>query len=304
MESLVYIDRLTGKKETEKVYGGAALKFIYGDDWVSTLLGTPLLHALIRNPIFSKCYGFWQKTKLSKRKIIPFIEHFGVDASEFQEAVASYQSFNDFFIRKLKISCRPIAPGHDAAVMPADGRYRFYPHIANSDGFLVKGEKFDLKSLLDDRVLANRYENGSMVMARLCPTDYHRFHFPCDCIPGESRWINGWLYSVNPIALKKDIHIFSRNKRRVCELETSQFGKVLYVEIGATSVGSIIETYTPFKPYLKGEEKGYFSFGASSLLILFEPSRMEFDPDLLTMSKASDLEIRCLMGQSLGKASA
>lgn len=298
MDPIVYIDRQSGKEEEEQVYGGAALKFIYGDDLLSRVFGSPLLHILVRNPIFSAWYGFWQKSSCSKKKIVPFINKFKIDTSEFLESVDSFRSFNDFFIRKLKPSARPIASGTNVAIIPADGRYRFYPHVREADGFIVKGEKFDLGSLLEDSELAKKYDDGAMVMARLCPTDYHRYHFPCDCIPGPTRIINGWLYSVNPIALKRDIHIFSRNKRAICELDTEHFGKVLFIEIGATNVGSIHQTYSPYEKHSKGDEKGYFSFGASSLILFFEPGRITFDNDLLR----KDMEIRCLMGQSMGYA--
>lgn len=300
MEPIVYIDRITGKQEVEKVYGAAALKFLYGKDWVSRLFGAPVAHLLAKNPLFSAWYGYVQKLPFSKKKIIPFIEAFHVDASEFLKPVESFRSFNDFFIRELKSEARPIAADDKTAIIPADGRYLFYPDISVADGFVVKGEKFDLATLLEDKKLADKYFRGSMVMARLCPSDYHRYHFPCDCTPGPTRFINGWLYSVNPIAIKRDVHIFTRNKRTICELETERFGKVLFLEIGATNVGSIHQTHKPGRHYPKGAEKGFFSFGASSLILLFEPGRISIDADLLSAT-SQHLEIKCLMGQSLGK---
>jgi phosphatidylserine decarboxylase len=300
MEPIVFIDRVTGKKEEEKVYGAAALKFIYGNSLVSYLVGSPLLHLIVKNSLFSAWYGFCQKCACSRKKIIPFIKKFHIDTSEFLDSVESYESFNDFFIRKLKLSVRPIVAGDDVAIIPADARYYFHQDVSISAGFIVKGEKFDLSSLVQDKDLAKRYENGAMVMARLCPTDYHRYHFPCTCIPGETRLINGWLYSVNPIALKRDIDIFTKNKRVLCEMDTESFGKVLFIEIGATNVGSIHQTYEPGELTFKGAEKGYFSFGASSLIILFEPDRIVFDKDLVAAT-LSGFEIRCLMGQSMGK---
>lgn len=298
MEPIVYIDRTTGKQEVEKVYGEAALNLLYGKSILSKVLGTPLVYALCRYPFFSSFYGFLQKQPWSCAKIRPFIDYFQIDTEEFLCPATSFTSFNDFFIRELKPEVRPIADS--PAIIPADARYFFHQDIHLSDGFIVKGEKFDLVSLIGDKELAVHYERGSMVMARLCPTDYHRFHFPCDNTPSHTRFINGWLYSVNPIALKKDIHIFTQNKRTICELETTQFGKVLFMEIGATNVGSIHETYRPNHFHKKGAEKGYFSFGASSLIILFEPERIRFENDLVDATKQG-LEIRCLMGQSMGR---
>lgn len=293
-----YIDRQTRKVMTEKVYGDVYLRFLYGNSLISKFLAAPILYLLVKNPFFSWLYGRLQSRPASAKHIEPFIKKYQVDTTEFQDPVNSFSSFNDFFIRKLRPESRPMAQGEDVLVIPADGRYRFFQNINLAEGFAVKGEKFHLGKLLEDSQLAQKYEHGSMVMARLCPTDYHRYHFPCRCIPGETRYINGWLYSVNPIAIKKDIHIFAQNKRTICELETERFGRILFLEIGATNVGSIHQTYTPYKDYRKGDEKGYFSFGGSALILLFEPGRIQFDPDLLELSDIN-LEIRCLLGQPM-----
>ena len=297
MEPIYYINRLTGQREVESVYGQSAIRFLYSSGLISRLFGTPVMYLLSSCPFFSWFYGCLQKLPCSRHKIVPFIQKFHVDTSEFLDPVESFGSFNDFFIRKLRKDSRPIAPGDNTAVVPADGRYRFYENIAASEGFIVKGQKFDLADLLQNKEQASRYWGGAMVVARLCPSDYHRYHFPCRCIPGGARLINGWLYSVNPEAVKRNIHIFSENKRAICELSTLSFGKVLYIEVGATAVGSIHQTYTPFQEYEKGDEKGYFSFGASSLILLFAPNTIKFDPDLIS---TKDMEIKCLMGQSMG----
>lgn len=299
--SVEYIDRVSKKREVENVYGAAALRFIYGEDLISHLLGWPLLHALIRYPFFSSLYGWWQNLSLTKRKIRPFVETFHVDLSEFQKSSPEeFRSFNDFFTRKLRADARLFDNEKNIAIIPADGRYLFYQNIKEADGFVIKGEKFDLETLIEDPILAARYSHGTMVIARLCPSDYHRYHFPCDCVPGPSRVINGWLYSVNPIAVKRDIHIFTQNKRAVCELQTECFGNVLFLEIGATNVGSINDTYTANQFYPKGAEKGFFAFGASSLILLFEPGRIILDEDLVAYS-SEHVEVKCLMGQSMGR---
>ncbi len=294
MESIYVIDRESGKKIQEKVFGGGALNFLYG-----SIFGKPVAHLISRTPVVSYLYGVWQNLFFTKKNIVPFISAYHIDSSEFRLPVNEFRSFNDFFIRKLKPECRPIDPATDTAVIPADGRYRFFQNIAEVDGFIVKGEKFNLSKLLGDKELSKRYVNGSMVISRLCPTDYHRFHFPVNCVPAPSRLINGYLYSVNPIAIKQNIHIFSQNKRMITELDSPEFGKVLFIEIGATNVGTINQTFEANFPYNKGEEKGYFSFGASSLIVLFEPNRIKFDRDLINQS---EFEILCKMGSSMGIA--
>lgn len=254
-------------------------------------------------PVVSRLYGWWQRLPLSRRKVLPFIQKYQIDASEFEQDPSHFRSFDAFFIRHLKKSVRPIASGNEQAIIPADGRYRFYPDLSVVDGLIVKGKRFSLEELLKDDALASRYFNGTAVLGRLCPTDYHRFHFPCDAFPGEAKLIKGALYSVNPIALKRNIRILVENRRMVTELKTEAFGKVLYVEVGATNVGAIHQTYTPFEQCRKGQEKGYFSFGGSALILLFEPGRLTLSEDLLKLIRTG-LEIRCLIGQPLGSAAA
>ncbi len=291
---ILYLDRITKEIQTEKVFGKAFLEASYGEGI------TPFFLPLIAKYSFaSRLYGAFQNTSFSKKKIKPFIEEFQVDPSEFLQKPDAFSSFNDFFVRKLLPSARPIAPGRDVAILPADGRYLVYPNIEEADGFVVKGKKFSLEELLVNKELADSYARGSMVIARLCPTDYHRFHFPCSCVPSVSNLLQGSLYSVNPLALRKKIEILSQNKREITFLQTANFGRVLFIEVGATFVGSIHQTYCPNEPYAKGDEKGYFSFGGSTLILLFEPDTIQFDQDLIDAS-FSKLEVKGLMGQSLG----
>lgn len=301
MTDIIYFDRKTKKQEKEKVYGRFFLELLYGDGILYRFFSFFLLPLFSKIPFLSHLYGNFQKSRISRCKIKPFIRSFGIDPSEFLDSVDAFESFNDFFIRRLRPECRPMAEGSDVAILPADARYLVFPQIEKSDGFWVKGKKFSLQSLLGNNELAARYVQGSMVMARLCPVDYHRFHFPVICNPSKAELINGPLYSVNPIALKRNIEILSENKRMITELQTKNFGKVLYIEVGATYVGNIHQTYVPGESYAKGEEKGYFAFGGSCLLVLFEPNRILFDQDLIDCS-ARKMEVRGLLGQSLGRA--
>jgi phosphatidylserine decarboxylase len=301
MMEIIYFDRSTKKLEKEKVYGQFFLQLLYGHGFLRRLCSFLFLPWFSRFSLLSRLYGWIQKSRLSRYKIAPFIKKFQVDASEFLEPVESFASFNDFFIRKLNPLCRPSIQGDRVAVLPADARYLVFPRIDQADGFWVKGKKFSLEELLQDSVLAQRYAQGALVIARLCPVDYHRFHFPCACTPGKARPLNGPLFSVNPIALKRSIEILSENKRIITPLSTSHFGTVQMIEIGATYVGTIYQTYTPMKKCAKAEEKGYFSFGGSCLILLFEPDRIRFDADLIKYS-AQKIEVRGLLGSSLGKA--
>lgn len=299
MSKIIYFDRLTKQKKQEKVYGKFFIDLLYKDNFIFRAISFFILPLTAKFNFFSKLYGSFQKSSISCYKIVPFIEKFEVDTSEFLEPVSNFCSFNDFFIRRLKPETRPIAQKKNKAILPTDARYLVFSNVKEVPHFFVKGKKFSLRELLKNEELSRKYEAGSMVIARLCPVDYHRFHFPCDAIPGEPQLINGALFSVNPIALKRNIKILSENKRVVTTLATLHFGDVLYIEVGATHVGSIHQTFQANKMYVKGEEKGYFSFGGSCIILLFEPNRIHFDQDLLEHS-AQYQEVRGLMGQSLG----
>ncbi len=295
---IAYIDRKTGQRRIEKVYGHKSLCLLYGDGFFRRLFSAFLLPLLAHLPFFSRFYGYLQKRPSSAKKIAPFIKAYEIDESEFTET--QFRSFNDFFIRKLKAERRAVAADPTILAMPADGRYLVYPHF---DHFVIKGRPFSLATFLDAPALARRYAEGSLVIIRLCPTDYHRFHFPCDGTPSRARLINGPLYSVNPMALKKRWTIFSENKRMITEIETKRFGTFLYIEIGATSVGSIHQTYAPDQPVRKGDEKGYFEFGGSCIALLFEKGAIAFDDDLIANTQQG-LETRANFGESLAKCKA
>jgi phosphatidylserine decarboxylase len=188
----------------------------------------------------------------TRNKIAPFIREYELDVSEFVCKVDDFANFNEFFFRKLKMEARPIDSNPASVVFPADGRHLCVPDLSRCDGLFVKGKMFDLNKLLDDKALAKQYAEGSLLLSRLCPIDYHRFHFTATGVPGPTRLINGPLYSVNPIALCQNIHILATNKRCITELQTEAFGKVLLVEIGATCVGNICQTYTVRMPLTVG----------------------------------------------------
>lgn len=296
MKPLLYFDRKAGIVREEKVYGENFLSFLYG----GSSIGNFVKNLISKVPFFSYLYGVCQNHSLSKRKVLPFIKKYEINTEEFLKDPNSFSSFNDFFIRELKKGARPIALSRKDFSAPADARYLAFQSIAETDGFLVKGKKFTLSTLLNNPSLAKRYENGSLLLARLCPVDYHRFHFPCDGIASKPSLINGCLYSVNPIALRQNISIFQENKRNITEIDSQVFGLIQYVEVGATFVGSIHETFQE-GPVKKGDEKGYFSFGGSALILLFEPGKILFDEDLLKNTKEG-LETLCVMGERIGKA--
>jgi len=295
MDKIVYFDRYSQQECVEKVYGDKALRWTYG-----TLAGRISLNVLVKRALFSHWYGWRMDRPGTRGKIAKFIDDYELDASEFERDVDGFANFNEFFYRKLKPESRPVDPNPRTVVFPADGRHLCIPDISRCDGLFVKGEMFDLATLLVDSDLAAKYAEGSLLLSRLCPVDYHRFHFPAAGVPGATRLINGPLYSVNPIALCQNIHILTTNKRSVTELQTERFGTVLVMEIGATCVGGIQQTYEPGLPVSKGDEKGYFRFGGSSTITIFEPGRIQFDDDLVENSK-QNRELYARIGDHMGR---
>lgn len=295
-EPIHYFNRYTGKVEEERVYGGGALRFTY-----TSPLGALLLFAAGRRRWFSRLCGLWMRRRGSRREILPFIDTYGLDAAEFLKRPEEFASFNDFFIRELKPSARPIDADSDSVVFPADARHLGFADVSRVEAIVVKGQSFDLPALLGDAALAERHRGGAVVVSRLCPIDYHRFHFPAAGLPGAPRLLPGPLYSVNPIALRRRIRILFENKRTVTQLESERFGLVTIVVIGATCVGSIVSTFRPHEPVTKGAEKGYFQFGGSSIITIFEPGRARLEADLLEQT-AQGRELFARVGDRMGRA--
>lgn len=293
VEPIEYFNRYTGKIEREDVYGANFLRWTYGNP-----LGRLSLHALVKRSAFSHWYGWRMDQPGSAGKVLPFIRDFRLNPQEFLNPPESYKTFNEFFYRKLKPEARPIAPDPNAAVFPADARHLGFQKVSEIEGIFVKGATFRLEDLLQDQKLAAGYHDGSMILSRLCPVDYHRYHFPVGGNATAPRLIEGPLYSVNPIALKQNIKIFCENKRAVTQIDSPEFGRVLMLEIGATCVGSFEYTYQP-GPVQKGAEKGYFKFGGSSTITLFEPNRIKLADDLVTHSKQGR-ELYARIGDVMG----
>jgi len=295
-EPIRYFDRYDGTTKTEKIFGERWLRFAYGNP-----VGRLGVWLLFRRAFFSWYYGRRMNGPMSDMLIIKFIGDYDINVSEFVKSPFNFKTFNEFFHRALKPESRPVAPGAGVAVFPADGRHLAFTDIDRAEGFYVKGAKFTLEELLGDAEAAGRLSGGSLLVSRLCPSDYHRFHFPVAGIPGPARLVKGKLYSVSPIALRRNIRYLVRNKRFVTLVESTMFGTVAMVEVGATNVGSIVEGFVPGRPVLKGEEKGLFAFGGSCVITVFPRSRIVFDADIVRQS-ASFTETYARMGDRMGIA--
>jgi phosphatidylserine decarboxylase len=302
-QPLRYYDRATRELKTEDIYGEGWLRAAYENP-----VGRFLVWLLVRRRIFSRYYGWKMNWRSSALQILPFIAKYDIDVDEFVKSAFDYKTFNEFFYRALKPESRPIAAGERVAVLPGDGRHLAFPNVDAAAGFYVKGAKFTLGELFgedglpeNERLLASQFAGGAMLISRLCPVDYHRFHFPVDGVPAESKSLTGSLYSVNPIALRRNIRYLFRNKRAITLIASPVFGAVAMIEVGATNVGTIHQTFLPGRAVIKGEEKGFFAFGGSCVVTLFARDRIAFDSDLIA-SSAENIETYARMGDRLGEA--
>ena len=291
-----FFNRSKGTVETECVYGENWLKLIYDNPF-----GKLLLWAAVKKSWFSRWYGWRMSQPASKARIRPFIRKYKLDEEEFDSDPEGFRSFNEFFSRKLKPDARPIEQENAVAVFPADGRHLGVQDLSANLGFYVKGQKFDLPKLFQSEELAGRFRKGSLIISRLCPVDYHRFHAPVSGKISEARLINGSLFSVNPIALRKRLSVFWENKRYLCMIDSDYHGKVAQFIVGATCVGSATFTFSQNQCVKKGEELGYFSFGGSSVLTLFEKDRLRIPEDVQQHSQAN-IETYAKMGEEMGRA--
>src|SRR6478609_9185390 len=293
-----YFHRTKQVVETEQIYGERWLRWTYENP-----VGRTVLFLVFKRYITSLYYGWRMNMRASANKVLPFIVKFGIDVDEMAKSPFVFKTFNDFFYRALKPGARPIAAPGDArvAVLPADGRHLAFQNVDATAGFYAKGQKFDLATFLGDPALAAKFAGGSLLISRLCPVDYHRFHFPVAGTPGEARLINGFLYSVAPIALRRRLGYLGENKRMVTLVDSPAFGQVAVCEIGATMVGTISQLYVPGRAVAKADEKGLFKFGGSCVVTIFQPGKIKFDADLLKPS-ADSMEVYARMGERLGEA--
>lgn len=255
---------------------------------------------MLTRPWASEAYGWFQRSPRSRAKIARFVSSLGVNVDEAERPLAEFASLDAFFTRRLKPGARPIDPDRDALIAPADGRLL----VARLDGkpLAVKRSRVALDVLVGDPQLAARYLGGSAYLFRLAPVDYHRFHFPDGGTVEAPRAVGSKLHSVHPIALSAGAPSF-RNKRSISVLKSDHFGAILMIEIGAMTIGTIVQTHAPGRVE-RGAEKGYFRFGGSTVVLLLEPGRVIVDEDLAASSAlelADPIETLVKMGTRIGR---
>ena len=265
----------------------AGVNFLY-----RTVPGRCLLQLLIR-PGVSKAMGAFLDTALSRHLVKPFVKVTRLDLSDYPER--TYNSFNDFFTRRIKDGRRTVDSASNALIAPCDGKLTAYP-ITAEGLFDIKHSVYSVADLLRDESLAAEFEGGTCLIFRLTPDDFHRYSFMDDGRILETKTLPGVLHTVRPIAFRR-YPVFSENAREYAVLETANFGKVIQMEVGALFVGRIVNH--PLTAFTRGQEKGKFEFGGSTVILLLQKAAADIDGELLENTRQG-LESIVRLGNRIG----
>lgn len=294
-------DRITGQIQEERmsVYVRLGIRLLY-----KGLGGSSMEKKRIRKLLSSMSVKQGKKfdNPASARDIKGFIAFHQLDMSEVLRPLEDFKTFNEFFYRELKPGARPCTSPDNPKVIvsPADCRCVTFNKVDDATRIWIKGREFTIARLLGDAYPEDvkRFEKGTLGIFRLAPQDYHRFHCPVDGIMGEPKLIPGEYYTVNPMAVRSALDVYGENVRVCVPFDSKEHGRVMAVCVGAMMVGSTVITAKP-GPVSRVEEFGYFQFGGSTIVLLFEPGKMMFDADLIDNSNTA-LETLVRVGMSIG----
>lgn len=254
-------------------------------------LGRSFVQCLI-HPFVSYMGGLYMNSALSAKRIKSFIQSNDIDMSQYLKE--DYVSFNEFFIRKIKDGEREINQASNVLIAPCDSKLSCFK-IDQNVRLKIKNTVYSLEDLLMSPTLASRYQNGYALIFRLTVDDYHRYHFFDDGTSEKEVHIPGYFHTVNPIA--NDYYpIYKTNSRTYTLLHTKHFDDVIMMEVGALMVGKITNHHK--KEFSRGEEKGYFEFGGSTV-VLFIKDIVDIDQDIINNS-AEYNETKVLLGERIG----
>ena len=266
------------------------LRFLY-----HTRTGRMLLRPLTCRPV-SRVSGRFLDSRMSKPLIRPFVRKNRIRLEDYY--ADNFRCFNDCFTRKIREPLRPIDHRPDSFIAPCDGLLSVYP-VTGDTVLPVKQSRYTIPALLEDDALSACYQDGLCLVFRLCVDHYHRYCYVDDGYKGENRFLSGKLHTVRPIALAAG-PVFTQNCREITTLNTRRFGPVTQVEVGAMLVGKI-QNHHGAGPIVRGQEKGMFLYGGSTVILLVEKNRLAVHPDLLAASARGE-EVPVRLGQAIGQA--
>lgn len=267
------------------------------EKWLNKLYGNIFGRCVLKiltMPFISKAVGKFMDSELSVPLIKPFIRKSFIDMDDYERV--DYKSYNEFFTRKIIPSARPVSHIPTDLISPCDSKLTVYDINENSL-FRIKNSLYSVEDLLKNKSLAEKYQGGYCMIFRLCVDDYHRYCYIDNGVKGTNKFIKGELHTVNPIALKH-YNIYKRNSREYTILRTENFGDVIQVEVGALLVGKICNHHGKHR-FRRGEEKGMFQFGGSTVVLLVQRDKAVIDEDILENS-AKEIETMVQFGEKIG----
>jgi len=284
----------------QKLRSGKTVKQGSSQDKLLRLLYANAAGRLVLKPLtapaVSKAAGAFLSTRFSCALIRPFIKANHIDMTQYEPV--KYKSYNDFFTRKIKAKLRPMDMEAKHFISPCDSKLTVYP-VTKDGHFTIKHTPYTVESLLQNKKLAKEYEGGYAFVFRLTVDDYHRYCYVCDGIKEDNVVIPGALHTVNPLA-NDYFPIYKENSREYSILHTREFNDIVMMEVGALLVGKIVNHHRKFKVF-RGQEKGYFEFGGSTVVLLVKKDTVKVDADILENS-AEGIETVVKFGEKIGNA--
>lgn len=265
-----------------------SLSFLY-----NTVIGRTCLKVLVK-PSLSKITGRFLNTKFSSKMIKGFVRKNNINLNDYEQR--TFKSYNDFFTRKIAEGKRNIDYSKNAFISPCDAKLSAY-YINNTSSFKIKDSYYTLKDLLGGNEIYKEYKNGICLIFRLSVDDYHRYCYIDNGTKSNNTFINGELHTVQPISLEK-YNIYKRNCREYTILHTENFKDVIQIEVGALIVGKIVNHHEQYN-FKKGEEKGMFEFGGSTIVLLIKENTVDIDNDIIINTK-NGLETIVKYGERIG----
>ncbi|MBR3517470.1 MAG: phosphatidylserine decarboxylase [Lachnospiraceae bacterium] len=261
-------------------YGGGMMQAAYHGRYSRFLL------PMVTSWLYTRLWGWWQCTPFSCNKIPAFVEQYPVNMADYEQQV--FHNFDEFFIRPIREGARPMNIDPDRLIAPADSKLLVYP-VKKDMHLTVKGLDYTLEELIGSRRFAKEFAGGQCLVFRLTMDDYHHYCFPADGWQRMRHTVPGRLHTVSPYSAEKKV--YQENYRVVNLLETKHFGKILMIEVGALFAGRIINY--PVRCFRKGEEKGYFRLGGSTILMLLQKDAVRLDEDILEYTdKGIEVKLR------------
>ena len=259
-----------------------------------TRTGRQALKVLVQ-PVVSKAGSRFLDSRISTCCISPFIEKSGIVMDEYEDE--DYESYNQFFTRRIKEGKRNFAEEANLLCAPCDSRLSIYP-IRKDGVFTIKNTVYTMDRLVKSHSLAEKYLGGTLCIFRLTVADYHHYCYVDDGVKTKNYRIPGVFHTVNPLA-NDQYPVYTENTREFSILKSNHFGNILMMEIGAMLVGKIVNHHEKCT-VKRGMEKGFFEFGGSTVVLAFQKDKVAIDKDI-TVNIQEGYETIVKMGEVIGR---